>query len=417
MRSIAVIGGGITGVTTAYALVKRGFAVTVFEKNRYAAMETSYANGGQLSASNAEVWNNWSTILHGMQWMMRPDAPLLVNPKLSWHKLSWFAEFVANVPNYKRNTIETTRLAIAARQYLFAWAEEERIDFDLKQQGILHFYRSRSGFEHAGRVSKLLATGGLPRRAVTPEEMRAIEPTLKGQFYGGYFTESDASGDIHKYSNGLAAAAERFGARFLWNRDVVAVRHAGQTIEIDAEELPNKSVAQTSTFDGVVICAGVHSRTLAAKLGDRLNVYPVKGYSITVPLTDEQSQQAAPNVSLLDDETKLVSSRFAGQPEGGAGSDRLRVAGTAEFNGYNRDIRADRIKPLVDWVQANFPEINTRQIIPWAGLRPMMPNMMPRVGRGRSGNVYYNTGHGHLGWTLSAATAELVAGMVDSSEA
>ena len=417
MRSIAVIGGGITGVTTAYALVKRGFAVTVFEKNRYAAMETSYANGGQLSASNAEVWNNWSTILHGMQWMMRPDAPLLVNPKLSWHKLSWFAEFVANVPNYKRNTIETTRLAIAARQYLFAWAEEERIDFDLKQQGILHFYRSRSGFEHAGRVSKLLATGGLPRRAVTPEEMRAIEPTLKGQFYGGYFTESDASGDIHKYSNGLAAAAERLGARFLWNRDVVAVRHAGQMIEIDAEELPNKSVAQTSTFDGVVICAGVHSRTLAAKLGDRLNVYPVKGYSITVPLTDEQSQQAAPNVSLLDDETKLVSSRFAGQPEGGAGSDRLRVAGTAEFNGYNRDIRADRIKPLVDWVQANFPEINTRQIIPWAGLRPMMPNMMPRVGRGRSGNVYYNTGHGHLGWTLSAATAELVAGMVDSSEA
>ena len=417
MRSIAVIGGGITGVTTAYALVKRGFAVTVFEKNRYAAMETSYANGGQLSASNAEVWNNWSTILHGMQWMMRPDAPLLVNPKLSWHKLSWFAEFVANVPNYKRNTIETTRLAIAARQYLFAWAEEEQIDFDLKQRGILHFYRSRSGFEHAGRVSKLLAIGGLPRRAVTPEEMWAIEPTLKGQFYGGYFTESDASGDIHKYSNGLAAAAERLGARFLWNRDVVAVRHAGKMIEIDAEELPNKSVAQTSTFDGVVICAGVHSRTLAAKLGDRLNVYPVKGYSITVPLTDEQSQQAAPNVSLLDDETKLVSSRFAGYPEGGAGSDRLRVAGTAEFNGHNRDIRADRIKPLVDWVQANFPEINTRQIIPWAGLRPMMPNMMPRVGRGRSGNVYYNTGHGHLGWTLSAATAELVAGMVDSSEA
>lgn len=415
MRSIAVIGGGITGVTTAYALIKRGFAVTVFEKNRYAAMETSYANGGQLSASNAEVWNSWPTILHGVQWMMRPDAPLLVNPKPSWHKLSWFAEFVANVPHYKRNTVETTRLAIAARQYLFDWAAEEQIDFDLKQQGILHFYRSRPGFEHAGRVSKLLAAGGLSRRAVSPEEMRAIEPALKGQFYGGYFTESDASGDIHKYSNGLAAAAERLGTRFLWNREVVAVRHAGKSIEIDVEELPGESVAQTLTFDGVVICAGVRSRALAASLGDRLNVYPVKGYSITVPLSDEQSQRAAPNVSLLDDETKLVSSRFAGHPEGG--SDRLRIAGTAEFNGYNRDIRADRIKPLVDWVQANFPEINTRQVIPWAGLRPMMPNMMPRVGRGRSDNVYYNTGHGHLGWTLSAATAELVAGMVDSPEA
>lgn len=417
MRSIAVIGGGITGVTTAYALVKRGFAVTVFEKNRYAAMETSYANGGQLSASNAEVWNNWSTILHGMQWMMRPDAPLLVNPKPSWHKLSWFAEFVANVPRYKRNTIETTRMAIAARQYLFDWAETEQIDFDLKKQGILHFYRSRSGFEQAGRVSKLLAAGGLTRRAVTPEEMRAIEPTLKGKFYGGYFTESDASGDIHKFSNGLAAAAERLGARFLWNCDVVAVRRAGHTIEIDAEELPSESVAQTLAFDDVVICAGVRSRSLAALLGDRLNVYPVKGYSITVPLMDEQSQRAAPNVSLLDDETKLVSSRFAGHLDGVAGSDRLRVAGTAEFNGYNRDIRVDRIKPLVDWVQTNFPEINTRQVIPWAGLRPMMPNMMPRVGRGQHDNVYYNTGHGHLGWTLSAATAEMVADQIGSPEA
>ncbi|WP_322629775.1 D-amino acid dehydrogenase [Halothiobacillus sp.] len=410
MRSIAVIGGGITGVTTAYALAKRGFAVTVFEKNRYAAMETSYANGGQLSASNAEVWNSWPTIFHGMQWMMRKDAPLLVNPKPSWHKLSWFAEFVSNVPNYKSNTIETTRLAIAARQYLYDWAETEQIDFDLKQRGILHFYRTQSSFEHAGHVSKLLAAGGLTRRAVTPEEMREIEPALTGRFYGGYLTESDASGDLHKFSQGLAAAAERLGARFLWNRDVRAVHSSGSTVQVDINEAHTPASAPTSAlaFDAVVICAGVRSRSLAASLGDRLNIYPVKGYSITVPLTDEQSQRAAPNVSLLDDATKLVSSRL--------GVDRLRVAGTAEFNGYNQDIRADRIKPLVDWVQSYFPEINTRQVIPWAGLRPMMPNMMPRVGRGRRENVYYNTGHGHLGWTLSAATAEMLADLLESRE-
>ena len=131
MKNIAVIGGGITGVTTAYALVKRGFSVTLFEKNRYAAMETSFANGGQLSASNAEVWNNMSTILKGLKWMLKSDAPLLVNPKPSWHKMAWFAEFVANIPNYRSNTIETTRLAIAAREHLFAWAEQEGIDFDL----------------------------------------------------------------------------------------------------------------------------------------------------------------------------------------------------------------------------------------------------------------------------------------------
>jgi D-amino-acid dehydrogenase len=152
--SIAVIGGGITGVTTAYALAKRGFTVTLFEKNRYAAMETSFANGGQLSASNAEVWNHWSTILKGLKWMLKSDAPLLVNPKPSWHKLSWFAEFIGNISHYERNTIATTRLAIAAREHLFAWAQAEGVDFDLKKEGILHIYRDKKGFAHAGEVSK-----------------------------------------------------------------------------------------------------------------------------------------------------------------------------------------------------------------------------------------------------------------------
>ena len=158
------------------------------------------------------------------------------------------------------------------------------------------------------------------------------------------------------------------------------------------------------TGDAVVVCAGVHSRAIGAQLGDRLNVYPVKGYSITVMLNDEASQAAAPQVSLLDDETKLVTSRL--------GADRFRVAGTAEFNGFNRDIRADRIKPLVDWVNQCFPGVSTRRVEPWAGLRPMMPDMMPRVGPGRRPNVFYNTGHGHLGWTLSAITAHQLAGHV-----
>ena len=134
MKTIAVIGGGITGVTTAYALAKRGFSVTLLEKHRYAAMETSFANGGQLSASNAEVWNHWSTIVKGLKWMLKSDAPLLVNPKPSWHKLSWFAEFIGSIPNYRKNTVETARLAIAAREHLFAWADEEGIDFDLKRK-------------------------------------------------------------------------------------------------------------------------------------------------------------------------------------------------------------------------------------------------------------------------------------------
>lgn len=400
-QSIAVIGGGITGVTTAYALAKRGFAVTLFEQHRYAAMETSFANGGQLSASNAEVWNHTSTILKGLKWMLKSDAPLLVNPKPSWHKFSWFAEFIAQIPSYEQNTIATTRLAIAARKHLFAWAEAEGVDFDLKRQGILHIYRDKKGFDHAASVSRLLAQGGLERRAVTPEEMRAIEPTLAGQYFGGFYTESDATGDIHKFTVGLAAAAERLGVTCLYGQDVKRLHSDGKNATVVSKDDAGE---HTHRFDSLVVCAGTASRHLAAQLGDRVNVYPVKGYSITVNLPDAASQQAAPTVSLLDDETKLVTSRL--------GLDRFRVAGTAEFNGANRDIRADRIRPLTEWVNQCFPGVNTRHVIPWAGLRPMLPNMMPRVGAGKRANVFYNTGHGHLGWTLSAITADMVAEQV-----
>jgi D-amino-acid dehydrogenase len=141
-------------------------------------------------------------------------------------------------------------------------------------------------------------------------------------------------------------------------------------------------------------------------LGDRVNVYPVKGYSLTVSLDDAVSRDAAPWVSLLDDDAKIVTSRL--------GPDRFRVAGTAEFNGFNRDIRDDRVRPLVDWTRRLFPDVSTAHVAPWSGLRPMMPNMLPRVGAGRKPCVFYNTGHGHLGWTLSAATAGIVAEAVDA---
>lgn len=402
MKSIAVLGGGITGVTTAYALTRAGYNVHVFEKNRYAAMETSFANGGQLSASNAEVWNHTGTILKGMKWLLRKDAPLLVNPKPSLHKLGWFAEFIAQIPNYAPNTVETTRLAIAARDYLHSWADDENIDFSCEKRGILHIYRKKSEYDHATGVNALLKQGGLERRAVTQEEMRAIEPTLTGEFYGGYFTESDATGDIHTFATGLAKALEKRGAKLRYEHAVssLTTRDGGVDIHFTA-----KGEVGHEHFDGVVVCAGVKSKEFARQLGDRVNIYPVKGYSITVDLPDEESQNAAPWVSLLDDETKLVSSRL--------GNKRFRVAGTAEFNGYNKDIRDDRVKPIIDWVNQLFPNVNTEHVIPWAGLRPMMPNMLPKVGAGKAPGVFYNTGHGHLGWTLCAATAAMVTTEID----
>ena len=412
MSHMLVIGAGITGVTTAYTLAKLGYRVTVLDRQDYPAMETSFANGGQLSACNAEVWNNAGTLLKGLKWMMKRDAPLLLNPRPSWHKYSWLGEFVGHLRGYRANTIETTRLAIAAREHLFAMAEREQIDFNLERRGILHFYHDRPSFEAAGRTNRMLMEGGLERYAVTPEEIRTIEPTLQGSYYGGYYTPSDSTGDIHKFTRGLARACERLGVTFVHGVNVKAVdqRSDGVVMRVAASE-----AAVAAGQDGgereikgtaVVVCAGVGSRHIAAMLGDRLNVYPVKGYSITVHLDDVRSVNNAPYVSLLDESAKIVTSRL--------GADRFRVAGTAEFNGHNRDIRADRIAPLVSWVRRNF-DIETSRAVPWAGLRPMMPDMMPRVARGRAARVFYNTGHGHLGWTLSAATATMIGQTIATS--
>ncbi len=400
MKHIAIVGAGITGVTTAYSLLNRGYQVTVFDRHRYAAMQTSFANGGQLSASNAEVWTQTSTILKGLKWMLRKDAPLLVNPKPSWHKYSWMAEFMSNIPSYEANTVETVRLAIAAREHLFSWADRESIEFDLEHRGILHVYADKKGFDHAKKVNRLLAQGGLTREAVTVDEMRSIEPSLVGDFFGGFFTPSDATGDIHKYTRGLADACQRLNANFIFDARVESLEHSGQGVDL-SYCVGAAANAEMASFDGVVVCAGIGSREFAAQLGDRVNIYPVKGYSVTVKMDDQASQEAAPWVSLLDDDAKIVTSRL--------GADRFRIAGTAEFNGVNFDIRNDRIRPLVDWSRKLFPDVNTDQVIPWAGLRPMMPNMMPKVDRGTLPGVFYNTGHGHLGWTLSAATAEMIA--------
>ncbi|KRR29012.1 D-amino acid dehydrogenase [Bradyrhizobium retamae] len=405
MSTIIIIGSGITGVTTAYAMAARGYTVTVFDRERYPAMDTSFANGGQLSASNSEVWNNPSNIFKGLRWMLRKDAPLLLNPSPSFHKYTWLAEFIGQIRHYRRHTIETTRLAIAARQHLFEIADREGIAFDLERRGILHIYSNKAEFDEAYRVNELLRAGGLDRHPVTPAEMRVIEPALQGEHYGGFFTPSDATGDIHKFTRGLAAACERKGVRFVFGAQVGDIRADLEGVLVRWQEGPLRNELRAKK---AVICAGIGSRRIASMLGDRVNIYPVKGYSITVNLADEVSQKAAPRVSLLDEAAKIVTSRL--------GQDRFRVAGTAELNGENRDIRADRIKPLVRWVEQLFPGVCTAQVVPWAGLRPMTPSMMPKVGRGKKPNIFYNTGHGHLGWTLSAVTAEMVADAITTDQ-
>ena len=209
------------------------------------------------------------------------------------------------------------------------------------------------------------------------------------------------SGDIHLFTTQLAEICKKNNVKFNYNTSIYDIVHKQNIVELKFNSQNNKN---TDTFDSTVICAGVSSKYIASKLGDNVNIYPVKGYSITIDLNDKISQDHAPEVSLLDDGAKIVSSRL--------GINRFRIAGTAEFNGYNKDIREDRILPLIKWSNALFPMVSTEHYRPWAGLRPMTPSMMPKIGKGKLPGIFYNTGHGHLGWTLSAFSSLLISDII-----
>ena len=381
--NIGIIGAGITGVTTAYFLAKKKYKVTLIESRRYPAMATSYANGGQLSASNAEAWNSWNNVIVGAKSLFVKDSPVLINPKPSISKLYWFLKFIQNIKNKGILTEDICKMAIKSIQLYDEIAQKENISFDKLSKGILHFYHNSKQTAHALRINSLYKNAGLKRLRITQEELAKIEPSLKNKKFDSiFYTKSDKTGDIHKFCTNLTNSLKKQKKIAFLNYEVKNLK----------EELKR--------FDIVILCAGINSRHLAQTIGENLNIYPVKGYSITINKPGLNS----PWVSLLDDSSKIVTSRL--------GKNRLRVAGTAEFNGYNLDIIQHRVRPLINWCIKMFPKINTNDIKPWAGLRPMTPNMMPIVKRSINERIWYNTGHGHLGWTLSAFTAWRLAGLI-----
>ena len=410
MKKVAVIGAGIAGTTTAYALVKKGYKVTIIDSRRYPAMATSYANGGQLSASNAETWNTPKNVMNGIKWMFKPDAPLLFNPSPEIQKYKWMMGFLwATLKGeHKKNTLETIDMAKKARETYFKIAEDEGIEFELLKKGILRFYDSEKEFKLDQAKKSWLDQEGMEWDTLTTEEVKELEPAFKNnanyeKIVGGIYTKSDASGDIHKFCTNLERVlVEKYSANLQLNTTVEYIsRQKGELVLTMRKE----NEIMNDSFDNVVICAGVGTQSFASRLGDKMNIYPVKGYSITIDLKDEISKSCAPSVSLIDQPVKIVASRLG---------NRFRVAGTAELAGINTDIRQNRIRPLLDWVEKYFPNVSTETYTPWAGLRPMTPNMMPITSESRMKGVFYHAGHGHLGWTLSAETANQVVAKIEA---
>ncbi|MGB2063433.1 MAG: FAD-dependent oxidoreductase, partial [Gammaproteobacteria bacterium] len=292
----------------------------------------------------------------------------------------------------------------------FTIADEENIEFDLLKKGILRFYDSQKEFKEDAEKKSWIEQPGMEWEVMSPDEVVALEPSLttansKNKIVGGVYTKSDASGDIHKFCINLEKVlVEKYDVRVLTDTSVSNLSQRSHKILVEYNDGQN---LDSEEYENVVICAGVNTQNFANKLGDSMNVYPVKGYSVTIDLKNEQSKKGAPMVSLIDQPVKIVASRLG---------DKFRVAGTAELAGINTDIRQDRIRPLLRWVKEFFPEVRTESYTPWAGLRPMTPNMMPLTHESKMPGVFYHTGHGHLGWTLSAATAEIVAEKISSKD-
>ena len=387
-KRVGVIGAGIAGITTAYFLAREGYAVTVYESERYAGMKTSFANGGQISVSNSEPWTSWNNVGKAVKWIFKKDAPLLFKPwRLDWAMWKWVLKFFWTVIKNEgpQNTVATIHMGLESRKLYDQICQLETIDnaiFDRNDCGILHFYKNSSYWKNAQDITEVYNANGLDRSQVNPYSFKDLM-TIKGVI-GATFTPSDWTGDIHKFCYHLADILKsKYSVTFYYDTKIEYIS--------DIE----------NNFDAVVIANGVGSTGLAKTIGENINVYPVKGYSITINNVDPKY---LPTVSLLDDEAKIVTSSLG---------NRLRVAGTAELAGENYDITRDRIEPLLQWVHEHFPKINTHDYTQYACLRPMTPNMMPIIKQSdKHEKIFYNTGHGHLGWTLGPYAGKTVAQLV-----
>ena len=402
---ILVLGAGVVGVTTAWYLAEAGHEVTVLERREAAGLETSFANGGQISASHAEPWAKPSVIPKMLRWLGREDAPLLFRPRADWAQWRWGLRFLREcVPGrFERHSRALARFAVYSRDCLRALRAATGIRYDELTRGILHFATSQRDFDGLARHAEAMRQLGTVREVKTAAECLALEPALsyaEDRVVGGIYAPQDESGDAHRFTQELARLAAEKGVGFRYGIAIEALEQAGDMLFGVRAHDGERYVA-----DAYVLCLGSYSPLLLRPVGIRIPVYPLKGYSITLPLGPAEAA-AAPSVSLSDEAFKLVISRLG---------ERLRIAGTAELAGYDTSVNEVRCNAILRRVRQLFPQLGAVHVVEtWAGLRPATPDNIPVIGRTSLRNLYLNTGHGTLGWTLACgsgrATADLISG-------
>lgn len=403
---VIVLGAGVVGTTSAWYLAAAGHEVTVIDRQPAAGLETSFANGGQISVSHAEPWATPHAPLQALRWLGREDAPLLF--RWSWDpaRLAWGLHFLRECTpgRTRRNIGDIVRLALYSRQCLQTLRRDSGLVYDHLERGILHLHTDAAAFAAASRAAAVMREHGLDRQPVDVATCLRLEPALQpvaGMLVGGDWTPSDESGDAHRFTQNLAALAAGRGVDFRYGCRIEQLAPSGGEIS-GVRIQPPSGPAETLTADAYVVALGSYTPLLLKPLGLNLPIYPAKGYSVTLPLAD--GDNGAPTVSLTDDSQRLVISRL-GQ--------RLRVAGTAEFNGYNLDLNPVRSQAVLRRIRQLFPHLQTAgEPEYWCGLRPATPSNKPLIGATRYKKLWLNSGHGTLGWTLSCGSAAALADLV-----
>ena len=398
-----IIGSGLLGLTTAYYLSKQGVAVTVIDRAEGPGMETSFANGAALTPGMTDPWNAPGVLRKLIQWLGKEDAPLLLRMHALPSLIGWGWLFLRNSSPeaFRRNLKKNAALAAYSMQTLKTLREETGINYQQASRGTMKVFRDQSAIQSAIDLAQLVEEYGISHKVLSKEQVIRTEPALTGiadSVAGGLYFPGDEAGDAYLFCQQLRALCEKQGVRFDFNTHVEGFKQSSNRIT---------SIVTNHTHyeaDSVVLAAGSHSQILARSVGVRLPIRPAKGYSITVPRGDWQD---APQIPVVDDQLHAVVT-----PVG----DRIRVAGTAEFTGFDLSINPGRINNLQRLLQAIYPDfaakLDAQDITPWAGFRPMTADSVPILGKTKMDNLFLNTGHGHLGWTMAAGSGKAVAGVM-----
>ncbi|WP_027055496.1 D-amino acid dehydrogenase [Mesorhizobium erdmanii] len=398
---VLVLGAGVVGTAAAYFLASDGHEVTVIERHEAAARGTSQSNAGLVSPGDATAWASPSALKTFLRGLWNHELGIKVRPTLDPYFYAWSLRFLreCTVARMRANTRVKLRLALYSRDCINAVSEQTGIHYDERKRGIVYFFRSQKSLDSGTDNYRFLAEHGLPIEIVGRERLVELEPGLaavKEKIAGGVYSPIDQTGDSKQFADKLAAyAAEKLGVNFLFGTTVTG-------LDIDGDRVRAvMTSAGPVAADAVVISMGPESGLLGRRYGIDLPVYPVKGYTMTVPLEDEFR---GPTMGGADEDQLLAYSRLG---------NRLRMSSTAEFTGFDRTFKPRDFNSILKTSKDLFPgAFDEKKALLWAGLRPMMPNSVPVFGRAKYSNLYLDTGHGHLGWTLACGSGKLITDLV-----